>query len=103
MRFLKKVERTVSERLSTPRPAQKVVLKSAWQSQQQQQDTLECASSRTKQLLRRVEGEQREIKVTRLNGQSHPAPGNWSGEMSQLLKKSLNLKSTSVLKELHKL
>ena len=35
-------ERTLFERLSTPRPAPKIVLKSAWQSQQQQQqDTSE--------------------------------------------------------------
>ena len=30
---------------------------------------------------------------------SHPAPGNWSGEMSPPLRTSLNLKSTSELKE----
>ena len=44
-----KGERTLFERLSTPRPAPKIVLKSAWQSQQQQQqqqpDTLGVSTS----------------------------------------------------------
>ena len=54
-------ERTFFERLSTPRPAPKIVLESALQSQQQQQqDTSEsAASSRTRQLVWRVEREQR--------------------------------------------
>ena len=45
-----KGKRTFFERLSTPRPAQKIVLKSAWQShqqQQQQQDTSEGVASGT--------------------------------------------------------
>ena len=43
-------ERTLFERLSPPRRAPKIVLTSAWQSQQQQQeDPSESASSRTKQ------------------------------------------------------
>ena len=52
-----KEERTLIERLSTPRPAPKVVLKSAWQSQQQQQqqDTSESASSDTRRLVLREE------------------------------------------------
>ena len=58
----RKGERTLFERLSTPRPAPKIVLESAWQSQQQQQqqqqDTSESASSRTRQLVRRVAREE---------------------------------------------
>ena len=58
-----KGERTLLERLSTTRPAQKIVLKSAWQSQQQQQqqpNTSESAASGTRarkihQVKRRVE------------------------------------------------
>ena len=53
-----KGKRTLFERLSTPRPAPKIVLESAWQSQQQQQqqqqDTSESASCRTRQPVRRV-------------------------------------------------
>ena len=48
-------ERTLYERLSTPRPAPKIVLKSAWQSQQQQQqqDTSESSvSGSTRKLVR---------------------------------------------------
>ena len=37
------------------------------------------------------------IKATRQMTQSYPAPGNWSVELSQLLKRSLNFKSTSEL------
>ena len=53
-----KGERTLFERLSTPRPAPKIVLKSAWQSQQQQQqqqDTSESASSSSRKLVQREE------------------------------------------------
>ena len=53
-----KWERTLFERLSTPRPAPQIVLKSAWQSQQQQQqqqDTSESASSSTRKLVQREE------------------------------------------------
>ena len=52
------------ERLSTPRPAPKIVLESAWQSQQQQQqqqqDTSESGSSGTRKLVQRVEKVERE-------------------------------------------
>ena len=51
-------KRTLFEGLSTPRPAPKIVFECAWQSQQQQQDTYVSASSRTRQLVRRVEREQ---------------------------------------------
>ena len=53
-----KGKRTFFERLSTPRPAQKIVLKSAWQSQQQQQqqqDTSEGAASGATKLARKEE------------------------------------------------
>ena len=52
-----KGERTLFKRLSTPRPAPKIALKGAWQSQQQQQqqDTSESASSSTRKLLQREE------------------------------------------------
>ena len=53
-----KRKRTFFERLSTLRPAQKIVLKSAWQSQQQQQqqqDTSEGAASGTTKLARKEE------------------------------------------------
>ena len=50
-----KRERTLFERLSTLRPAPKIVLQGAWQSQQQQQqqqqDTSESASSSTRKLV----------------------------------------------------
>ena len=62
-----KGERTLFERLSTPRPAPKIVLKSAWQSQQLQQDTSESAPSRTRQLVRRAEREQREDQSNSTN------------------------------------
>ena len=82
------------ERLSTPRPAPKIVLESAWQSQQhqrqqQQQDTSESASSRTGKLMQRVQREEQgqRIKVTQQRTQNYPAPGNWSGVLCQLLKK----------------
>ena len=58
-----KRERIFFERLSTPRPAPKIVLKSAWQSQQQQlqqQDTSESVSSSTRKLAQRVQRVQRE-------------------------------------------
>ena len=94
-----KGERTLFERLSTPRPAPKIVIKSAWQSQRQDS---ERGSTRTKKLVRRVQREERE----RINGiqkrtQNHDAKGNWS-EVLLLRKKSLNSKSKSELKELHK-
>ena len=47
-----KGERTLFERLSTPRPARKIVLKSAWQ---QQQDTSESTSASTSKLVQREE------------------------------------------------
>ena len=48
------------ERLSTPRPPPKIVLKRSWQTQQQQ-DTSESAPSRARKLCaRKVEGEQKE-------------------------------------------
>ena len=57
-----KEERTLFERLSTLRPAPKIVLESAWQSQQQQQqqqqDISESASSRTRKLVQRVQREE---------------------------------------------
>ena len=51
-------ERTLFERLLTPRLAPKIVFKSAWQSQQQQQqqqDTSESASCSTRKLVQREE------------------------------------------------
>ena len=54
-----KGERTLFERLSTPRPTPKIVLKSAWQPQQQhqqrQQDTSKSAASGTRKLVQRVQ------------------------------------------------
>ena len=88
-----KGERTLFERLSTPRPAPKIVIKSAWQSQQQQQpqqqqQDSESGSTRTRKLVRRVQREERE----RINGiqkrtQNHDAKGNWSEVLSHFLKK----------------
>ena len=46
--FSQKVKRTLFERLSTPRHAPKIVLKGVWQTLQQQQDTSESATSRTR-------------------------------------------------------
>ena len=71
-----KEERTLFERLSTPRPEPKIVLKTSWQSQEEQ-----------RQLLR--------------------APGSWCEKGPRYpnqhkTQKSLNLKSTSELRELHK-
>ena len=57
----RKKERTLFDRLSTPRPARKIVLESAWQLQQQQQqqqqhqDTSESASCRTRKQVPRVQ------------------------------------------------
>ena len=54
-------ERTLFERLSTPRPAPKTALKSAWQSQRQEQQqqqqpiTLESAASDTRKLVQKEE------------------------------------------------
>ena len=58
-----KGERTLFERLSTPRPAPKIALKGAWQSQQQQQqqDTSESASSRRKLVQREEQGNPTDI------------------------------------------
>ena len=58
-----KGERTLFERLSTPRPAQKIALKGAWQSQQQQQqqDTSESASSRRKLVQTEEQGNPTDI------------------------------------------
>ena len=88
-----KGERTLFDRLSTPRPAPKIVIESAWQSQQQQQphqqqQDSESGSTRTRKLVRRVQREERE----RINGiqkrtQNHDAKGNWSEVLSHLFKK----------------
>ena len=57
--FSKRRTNSIRETLDAS-SAPKIVLKSAWQSQQeQQQDTSESVSSRTRQLVRRVEREQR--------------------------------------------
>ena len=59
-----KGERTLFERLSTPRPAPKIALKGVWQSQQQQQqqqDTSESASSRRKLVQREEQGNPTDI------------------------------------------
>ena len=70
---------------------------SSWQTQQQQQQpntSVSAASSTRRQ----------RNKVTQQITQNCPAPGKWSGVLSHLLrKKSLNLKSTSELKELRKM
>ena len=59
--FSQKGELTLFERLSTPRPPPKIVLKSSWKTQQQQQVTSEGASSRTRKLsARKVEREHKE-------------------------------------------
>ena len=57
-----KDERTLFERLSTSRRTPKIVLKSSWQThQQQQEDTSEIASSNVRKLsARKVEREQKE-------------------------------------------
>ena len=57
----KKRERTLFQRLSTPRPSPKIVLKSSCQTQQQQQQqcTSQSASSRTRKQVRKVEREQK--------------------------------------------
>ena len=76
-----KGERTLFERLSTPRPAPEIVLMGAWQpqqQQQQQQDTSESASSSTEHL-------------------------ETDAGCYMLRKKSLKFKSTSELNELHKM
>ena len=41
-----------------PRPAPKIVLESAWQSQQQRQETSESASTSTRKLVQREREEQ---------------------------------------------
>ena len=58
-----KGKRTLFERLSTLRPAPKIALKGAWQSQQQQQqqDTSESASSRRKLVQREEQGNPTDI------------------------------------------
>ena len=91
--------RVLFERLATRRPPPKVVLKS-WQTQKQQQDTSGSASAR------RNFGEGRDTNIFQENQQRRQKPlatGNCCGVMCQtslMLKKSLNLKSTSELKEL---
>ena len=71
-----KGERTLFERLSTPRPAPKIVIKSAWQSQQQQQphqqqQDSESGCTRTRKLVRRVQREEREDQW---NTKENPEP-----------------------------
>ena len=93
-----KGERTLCERLSTPRPVPKIVLKSAWQSQQQQQqqqDTSESASSCTRKLVLREE------QGNPTDKPELPSARKLECSTESLVeRKSLNFKSTSELKEL---
>ena len=95
-------ERTFFERLSTPPPAPEVVLTGAWQSQQQQQqqDPSESASSRTRQLVRGKRAE-RDQGNSANDPESSPLQETGAERWGQLRRKSLNLKLTSELKELH--
>ena len=90
--------RTLSARLSTPRLAPKVTLRSNWQSQQQQRQSLVvCLPApgnwmRSKTENGDVKGKPQRIQVL-------PVPGNWSGILCHLLTKSLNSKSIFEWKE----
>ena len=79
-------DRTVFERLSTPRPAPKVTLWSNWQSQQQQPLSGSVSSSSRK--LDAVETENEMSKAIRQRIQVFLASGNWSGVLCHLLTKS---------------
>ena len=91
-------EKALFERLSMPRPVPKIVLKSSRQTHQQQY-TSESASSRNR--CAKWKESRKRIKATRQKTRRNPASGNWMRETRQLLKKSLNLNSTSESKELH--
>ena len=98
-----KGQRTLFERLSTPRPAPKIVHKSAWQSQrqpqQQQPSTSENAASGTRKLV------QKEEQGTPTDFLELPSVRKNRCEVLRhlLRKKGLNLKSTSELKDSHKM
>ena len=93
-----KKERTVFERLSTPRPAPKIVLKSAWQSQQQQQDISESAASGTRKFVRKDE------QGNPTNNPELPSVRKLMRTTESLVEKEvLNVKLTSELKGLHKM
>ena len=84
-----KGKRTFFETHSTPRPAAKLVLKSAWQSQQQrqpqQQDTSESLPAPGNWCGECKERRER-TKATQQRTQNCPLPGNWSGVLSHVLK-----------------